>query len=153
MSDHMVLVEHHAETGWTDPVIKPYGPLPIDPIASCLQYSTNLFEGMKVRAIVIRSGHSALSCITSQAYWGADGEIRLFRPTMNMARMDRSRDRLALPGFDTNELLKLIKKLVAIEARWIPRVPGHSLYIRPTLIGTRACKRSRSPCTRRLAHP
>ena len=49
MSDHMLLVEHHAETGWTDPVIKPYGTLPIDPIASCLQYSTNLFEGMKVR--------------------------------------------------------------------------------------------------------
>lgn len=149
----MLVVEYHAETGWTDPVIKPYGPLPIDPIASCLQYSTNLFEGMKVRAIVSRSVHFALTRITSQAYWGEDGEIRLFRPTMNMARMDQSRDRLALPAYDTTELLKLIKKLVALETRWIPRVPGHSLYIRPTLIGTRACKRPHLSRARRLANP
>lgn len=65
---------------------------------------------------------------------------------MNMARMERSRERVALPGFDTNELLKLIKKLVAIEARWIPRLPGYSLYIRPTLIGTRACKSHHGYC-------
>lgn len=119
MTDHMVLVEYHPETGWTDPVIKPYGPLSIDPISSCLQYSTNLFEGMK-------------------AYYGPDGEIRLFRPQLNMARMERSRDRVALPAFDTNELLKLIQKLVTLEARWIPQAPGYSLYIRPTMIGTRA---------------
>jgi branched-chain amino acid aminotransferase len=31
----------------------------------------------------------------------------------------------------------LIKRLVAIEERWIPRARGCSLYIRPTLIGTR----------------
>ena len=59
---------------------------------------------------------------------------------MNMARMQRSRDRLSLPAFDTNQLLDLIKKLVALESRWVPRVAGHSLYIRPTLIGTRACE-------------
>ncbi len=28
---------------------------------------------------------------------------------------------------------ELIKKLVAIDAHWIPQVPGYSLYIRPTL--------------------
>jgi len=31
----------------------------------------------------------------------------------------------------------LIKKLVAIDQRWIPSLPGYSLYVRPTLIGTR----------------
>ncbi len=59
---------------------------------------------------------------------------------MNMARLERTRDRIALPTFDTNELIKLIKKLVVIESRWIPNVPGHSLYVRPTMIGTRPCK-------------
>lgn len=44
---------------------------------------------------------------------------------------------LAKP-FDTNALLELIKRLVMVEARWIPSEPGHSLYIRPTVIGTRA---------------
>jgi branched-chain amino acid aminotransferase len=59
-----------------------------------------------------------------------------------MARMERSRARVALPGFDTDELLKLIQKLVNIEQRWIPKTKGYSLYVRPTLIGTRPCKLS-----------
>lgn len=61
-----------------------------------------------------------------------------------MKRMERSLSRVALPAFDTNELLKLIEKLVHIEHRWIPNVKGHSLYVRPTLIGTRPC----TPCQR-----
>ena len=65
-----------------------------------------------------------------------------------MQRMERSLTRVALPGFDTAELLELIKKLVQIESRWIPNVKGHSLYIRPTLIGTRPCtSRHSSLCT------
>jgi branched-chain amino acid aminotransferase len=39
--------------------------------------------------------------------------------------------------FDASALLTLIRRLVALEARWIPRARGCSLYIRPTLIGTR----------------
>jgi branched-chain amino acid aminotransferase len=39
--------------------------------------------------------------------------------------------------FDANALLTLIKRLVALDARWIPRARGCSLYIRPTIIGTR----------------
>ncbi|KAG9104690.1 hypothetical protein FRC06_000076 [Ceratobasidium sp. 370] len=39
--------------------------------------------------------------------------------------------------FDANELLKMIKKLVQLEKRWIPKLEGYSLYIRPTMIGTR----------------
>jgi branched-chain amino acid aminotransferase len=39
--------------------------------------------------------------------------------------------------FDGDALLVLIKRLVALEARWIPRARGCSLYIRPTMIGTR----------------
>ena len=40
-------------------------------------------------------------------------------------------------AFDADALLILIKRLVAIESRWIPRARGCSLYIRPSLIGTR----------------
>jgi hypothetical protein len=39
--------------------------------------------------------------------------------------------------FDASALLTLIKRLVALDARWIPRARGCSLYIRPTIIGTR----------------
>lgn len=59
---------------------------------------------------------------------------------MNMSRMRRSRDRVALPSFDTDELLKIIQKLVQIERRWFPNAPDHTLYVRPTIIGTRPCK-------------
>jgi branched-chain amino acid aminotransferase len=54
-----------------------------------------------------------------------------------MERMVRSAERVALPPFNADALLILIKRLVALEARWIPRARGCSLYIRPTLIGTR----------------
>ncbi|CAG8711416.1 5232_t:CDS:2, partial [Acaulospora colombiana] len=56
---------------------------------------------------------------------------------LNMTRMTRSAERLALPSFDPGALLALIKQLVLVEKRWIPTEPGYSLYIRPTLIGTR----------------
>jgi len=40
--------------------------------------------------------------------------------------------------FDADELIRLIQELVRIDDRWIPTEPGCSLYIRPTMIGTRA---------------
>lgn len=51
--------------------------------------------------------------------------------------MNRTAARLALPTFDGDALTTLIKRLVMVEQRWIPTEPGYSLYIRPTLIGTR----------------
>lgn len=75
-----------------------------------------------------------------------------------MERMTRSAARVALPvslrnhftlrsialtscgqTFDPDALLELIKLLVMIDSRWVPQSPGCSLYIRPTLIGTRSC--------------
>ncbi|KAF9263728.1 branched-chain amino acid aminotransferase II [Marasmius fiardii PR-910] len=118
-TDHMLVISFDPENGWSAPEIKRYGPISVDPTASCIQYATNVFEGMK-------------------AYIGPDGEPRLFRPEMNMARMEVSVERVALPPFNSQALLTLIKKLVLLERRWIPTEPGHSLYIRPTMIGTRA---------------
>ncbi|KIY69012.1 branched-chain amino acid aminotransferase II [Cylindrobasidium torrendii FP15055 ss-10] len=118
-SDYMLTCAFDPATGWGTPEIKPYAPIPVDPMSSALQYATNIFEGMK-------------------AYLGPDGEPRLFRPDMNMARLARSANRVALPPFNTEELVKLIKTLVNLEKRWIPTLEGYTLYIRPTIIGTRA---------------
>jgi branched-chain amino acid aminotransferase len=84
-----------------------------------------------------------------KAYRKDDGKVMLFRPDMNMKRMNTSAQRLALPvridydiqfpcltfhqSFDGNSLLELIKQLVTLDKHWIPKEPGHSLYIRPTL--------------------
>jgi len=73
-----------------------------------------------------------------KAYLGRNGEARLFRPQKNMERLKRSAERMALPLFDDQALLVLIQQLIKIESRWIPSVPDHSLYIRPTFIGTRS---------------
>jgi len=91
----------------------------LDPASSCFQYCPSVFEGLK-------------------AYRGQDGRPRLFRPQKNMERLLRSAQRAALPAPNTDSLLDLIKRLVVLESRWIPSLPGYSLYIRPTLIGTRA---------------
>lgn len=70
-----------------------------------------------------------------KAYRGIDGKIRLFRPEMNMERMNASAIRSGLPNFNGDELVKCIKRLVSIDQEWVPHLEGSSLYIRPTLIG------------------
>jgi branched-chain amino acid aminotransferase len=74
----MVVATYDPEIGWSAPEVKPYGPITLDPSCSCFQYGGNIFEGMK-------------------AYLGPDGKARLFRPDMNMRRLERSCARLALP--------------------------------------------------------
>lgn len=92
------------------------------PTASCLHYATECFEGLKL-------------------YRGYDGRLRLFRPELNCRRLQTSADRIALPAFDPNEMLKLIAALAAAEGpRWLPKTePGAFLYVRPTMIATDPC--------------
>ncbi|WWD18768.1 branched-chain amino acid aminotransferase [Kwoniella shandongensis] len=116
-TDHMLTIPWSSASGWGTPIIKPYGPLELDPSSTVFHYAFTLFEGMK-------------------AYRQEDGTVRLFRPDMNMARMNRSAARIALPTFDGEALTELIKKLVVLDSEWIPQEKGYSLYIRPTLIGT-----------------
>ncbi|EIW67598.1 hypothetical protein TREMEDRAFT_33395 [Tremella mesenterica DSM 1558] len=116
-TDHMLTIRWSSNSGWQAPVIGPYRPLELDPSSTVLHYAFTAFEGMK-------------------AYRNEDGTVRLFRPDMNMARLNRSAARAALPTFDPKALETLIKKLVMLDSEWIPNEPGYSLYIRPTLIGT-----------------
>jgi len=118
-ADHMLTINHEAVDGWTTPKISPYGPLPLMPSAVVFHYGLSCFEGMK-------------------AYYGVDKKIRLFRPELNMKRLQKSSARLALPEFDGPEFLECIKKLVQLDREWVPKNMGESLYIRPTHIGTTA---------------
>lgn len=118
-TDHMLTIEWDAETGWNAPQIKPFQNLSLDPSSIVFHYAFELFEGMK-------------------AYRDVNGKLRLFRPDMNMIRMNKSAARIALPTFDNDELIKLIGKLVELDGHFVPEGQGYSLYIRPTLIGTDA---------------
>ncbi len=97
----MILAEWEHTSGWAHPRIAPYAPLPLDPAACVLHYSSTCFEGMK-------------------AFRGRDGKIRLFRPNMNMERFNRSASRIALPTVDADALLQLIWKFVEIDQHFIP---------------------------------
>jgi len=118
-TDHMILATWRRAIGWSAPSLQPYGPLNLMPTASCLHYATECFEGMKL-------------------YRGFDGKLRLFRPELNCNRMLMSSTRIALPGFDPAELLRLIVKLCVTDGpKWLPKdQKGSFLYIRPTMIAS-----------------
>lgn len=116
-TDHMLEVDWTSDKGWHAPRIGPHEDLKISPAASSLHYGLQCFEGMK-------------------AYVDKSGDVRLFRPDMNMARMNTSCERLFLPTFDGDQLVECIKQLIKIDRDWIPEGEGYSLYIRPTAIST-----------------
>lgn len=116
-SDHMFLMDYHAGDGWVNPRIVPYGPIMLEPSAMVLHYAQEIFEGMK-------------------AYRTASGEIQLFRPTENIKRMNNSADRLCIPRVPEDLFLAALKKLVALDASWVPSEPDTSLYIRPFIFAT-----------------
>ncbi|RDA86679.1 hypothetical protein CP532_5028 [Ophiocordyceps camponoti-leonardi (nom. inval.)] len=116
-TDHMLSVEWNQNDGWLVPRITPYQNLSLDPATCVFHYAFECFEGMK-------------------AYKDAQGKIRLFRPDMNMARLNKSAARIALPTFEPTGLVELICKLLKLDSRFIPSQRGYSLYLRPTIIGT-----------------
>ncbi|CAL1271716.1 unnamed protein product [Larinioides sclopetarius] len=112
----MFEVEWTEDQGWGKPVISPLHGLVLHPAAKVLHYAQELFEGLK-------------------AFRSKSGKTILFRPEMNIKRMLSTAERASLPLFDADELLKCMKKLIAIDQHWIPEKEGCSLYVRPTLIG------------------
>jgi branched-chain amino acid aminotransferase len=101
---------------WHDAYIEPVKHLQLHPGATVLHYAQTIFEGMK-------------------AYRQKSGDIVLFRPEMNIARMNMSARRMQMPEISPDFFLKAIKALVGTEANQVPELPG-TLYIRPTMIGT-----------------
>ncbi|XP_041833771.1 branched-chain-amino-acid aminotransferase, cytosolic [Melanotaenia boesemani] len=116
-TDHMLTIEWSAAEGWQAPLIGTFGNLSLHPACSSLHYGIQLFEGLKV-------------------YRGDDGQLRLFRPMLNMNRMANSARRACLPAFDQSELLECIRRLVEVDQDWVPHSDSASLYIRPTFIST-----------------
>ena len=114
-TDHMFLMDYRNEE-LLDPRIGPYGPLAIDPAALVLHYGQGIFEGLKA--------------------YRRDDRVLLFRPDKNIERLNKSATRMVMPTLDPDFALDFLLNLIRIERDWIPQVPGSSLYIRPTLIGT-----------------
>ncbi len=116
-SDHMFVMTYTEGNGWHDPEIIPYQPLSLEPSAMVFHYGQEMFEGLK-------------------AYKNEAGEVRLFRPEMNIKRINVTNDRLCMPPVDLEDTLQAIKAIVEIDKDWIPTEAGTSLYIRPFIIAT-----------------
>src|SRR5947207_12480430 len=109
-SDHMFAVEFR-DKRWGEPSIRPYGPLPLAPNISALQYVISLFEGLK-------------------AHRSATGDVLLFRPVENARRLNRSAARLAMPELPNAIFLDGLRTLIDIDRDWIPASGHGALYIR-----------------------
>ncbi|XP_076818578.1 branched-chain-amino-acid aminotransferase, cytosolic-like [Clavelina lepadiformis] len=116
-TDHMLMVDWDDVKGWEIPVIKPIEDVGLHPAASVLQFSTELYEGLK-------------------AYRTARNRINIFRPMENMKRMKYTAERACLPVFDKQEVINCICELVRVDKEWVPYSQKASLYIRPFMIGT-----------------
>ena len=118
-TDHMFLMEYEDGKGWFNPRIEPYRALDLDPAALGIHYAQVVFEGLK-------------------AYYGADGEIYLFRAGENLKRLNNSAPRICMPQVDAEVVREGMKRLIWLDREWIPKSPGTSLYIRPTMIASEA---------------
>jgi branched-chain amino acid aminotransferase len=118
-SDHVFISDYTRKKGWHSPQVIPYEHFKIDPSASVLHYGQALFEGMK-------------------AFRQTNGDVVLFRPQYNYARMKAGTERLCMEMPSEEIFIEGIKALIKADIDWVPNTKGSSLYIRPTLIGTEA---------------
>ena len=116
-TDHMFVMDYTEGEGWHDARIVPYSRISLDPSAMVFHYGQEMFEGMK-------------------AYYGVDGKIRLFRPDMNAKRANNSNRRLCIPEVPEEDFVQAVSEIVRVDADWVPKAEGTSLYIRPFIIAT-----------------
>ena len=118
-TDHMFMIDYYEGSGWVDPRIVPYGPIPFDPACLVLHYAQETFEGLK-------------------AFKTKDGLVQLFRPEMNAKRFQTSCERLGMPILEIEDFVQAINDLVKLESDWIPTAENTSLYIRPFMFAYQA---------------
>lgn len=117
-TDHMFILEYHADKGWHSGRVVPYQNISLDPAAKVFHYGQTVFEGLK-------------------AYRTSSG-IKLFRPTKNFERLNKSNARLSIPPIDEKLAYEGLIQLLNVDRDWVPSVEGTSLYIRPFIIATEA---------------
>lgn len=116
-TDRMFMQTYSVEKGWHNARITAYQSLTLDPATAVFHYSQEIFEGTK-------------------AYRRSDGKINLFRTWENVARFNRSAERMSMAQVDPEQHFEAIAKLVALDHQWVPKEDGAALYIRPVMIAT-----------------
>jgi branched-chain amino acid aminotransferase len=115
-TDHMAVIRFE-DSRWGKTRIVGYEPVSLSPAASGLHYGQAIFEGLK-------------------AYRQPDGTVALFRVCDHAARFGASAERMAMPALPVEQFVQACAALVATDEAAVPTEPGHSLYLRPLMIGT-----------------
>ncbi|MDL2235066.1 branched-chain amino acid aminotransferase [Christensenellaceae bacterium OttesenSCG-928-L17] len=114
-SDHMFVMDYEEGKGWYNARIQPYQNFSLDPASPVLHYGQEIFEGLK-------------------AYRSDGKDILLFRARDNARRLNQSAERICMPTIDVDMNYEAIAAIVDCERDWVPKSPGTSLYLRPTMI-------------------
>lgn len=120
-TDHMFLADF-VDGEWQNARIEPFRNFDMHPATSFIHYGQAIFEGLK-------------------ATKNAKGETIIFRPDMNIKRMNISARRMAMAEFPEDLFLDALDKLVKLDEKWIPTTEGTSLYIRPFSFSSEAVVR------------
>ncbi|MEI7834452.1 MAG: branched-chain amino acid aminotransferase [bacterium] len=110
----------YADGQWGVPELKTDPMLSIHVAATCLHYGQSAFEGLK-------------------AFTTRDGEVVIFRPDMNSARINQSALRICMAEVPYEIFLEACMIAVRANRKFIPPYgTGASLYLRPLILGTEA---------------
>jgi branched-chain amino acid aminotransferase len=115
--EHMVRIDYVEGDGWGRSRLVPYAEITLQPTTAVFHYAQSVFEGLK-------------------AYRLADGGVGVFRPGANGERLNRSCERLAIPGLPVERFVEAIDALVTADSEWVPSGEGQSLYLRPIVFAT-----------------
>lgn len=115
-TEHMFIAEYK-NGQWQNAQVTPFHDLTLSPFALCLHYGQTVFEGMK-------------------AFRMQDGKVNVFRIKKHYERFCKSLQRLCMPTVSEELFTNAIKKLVALDADWVPNEDDGSLYIRPFMIAS-----------------
>ena len=118
-SDHMFMMDY-VDGKWQQPKILPYQNMSMAPSASVIHYGQSVFEGLK-------------------AFKNKEGRFGLFRPAMNIDRMNISAERICMPTIPEDIFMEGLSTLVKMDSGWIPQGELSSLYIRPVLFAIDEC--------------
>ena len=110
-----VVLAHYRDGAWSDISLTETFSFTIDPFTQGLHYAISCFEGLK-------------------AFRQKNGDIIMFRPDKNAARMARSARFLGLPAPPEDLFIKMCRLCVENNLEFLPPY-GHqaSLYLRPLL--------------------
>ena len=116
ISDHM-LVADYKNGKWQDPIVMPFGEIPMTPAILSLHYGQAIFEGMK-------------------AFKNKDGELVIFRPQRHYQRLLKSMERMCMPAMSEEFFINSLNAVIKTDEQWVPTSEGSSLYLRPVVFAT-----------------